>query len=207
MMKNYTEEEKNLIKSLHEPIDDINEALVSSIVDKLLDNKDFEELIHFLNSLYDFAKVPENIVDRLISDNNKECIAIFLENEDFLYFLSDDEKNKLKEFLNVYEVNIKLEKTYDLYYELLFKQGFRHFKSIKTSNKITEHLFTRYNILTKIKLKEITGIGIVVSYIDYKDYNLTENERVLKTIDYINGYGFNIDRKLNNDDIILIGGD
>ena len=169
-----------------------------------MDNKDFEKLIHFLNSLYDFAKVPENIVDKLINDNNKECISILLENEDILYFLSNDEKNKLKEFFNAYEVNIKLKESYDFYYKLLFKQGFRPFKSIKTNDIITEHLFTRYNKLTKIKLKEISGIGIVISYIDYKNYNLTEDEQLLKAIDYINEYGFNIDRKLNNDNIIKI---
>ena len=77
-MKAYTEEEKNLIKSLNRPIENINETLVSSIVDKLLDNKDFEELIQFFNSLYDFAEVPKNIVDKLILENNKECIAEFL---------------------------------------------------------------------------------------------------------------------------------
>ena len=64
-MKAYTEEEKNLIKSLNRPIENINETLISSIVDKLLDNKDFEELIQFFNSLYDFAEVPKNIVDKL----------------------------------------------------------------------------------------------------------------------------------------------
>ena len=58
-MKDYTEEEKNLIKSLNKPIDNINETLVSSIVDKLLDNKDFKELINYFNSLYDFAEVPK----------------------------------------------------------------------------------------------------------------------------------------------------
>lgn len=203
-MKDYTEEEKILINSLNRPIDNIDDTLVSSIVDKLLNNKDFEELIHFLNSLYDFAKVPRNIVDKLINENNKGCISIFLENEDILYFLSTDETNKLKKFLNAYEINIKLKKSYDYYYKLLFKQGFRHLKSTKTNDKITEHLFTRYNKLARIKLKEITGIGIVVSYIDYKNYNVTENEQLLKAIDYINEYGFNIDRKINNNNIINI---
>ncbi len=203
-MENYIEEEKNLINSLNRPIDNIDEALVSSIVNKLLDNKNFEELIHFFNSLYDFAKVPENIVDRLINENNKECVSIFLENEDILYFLSNDEVNKLKVFLNAYGVNIKLKKSYDYYYKLLFKQGFRHFKSIRVNDIIIEHLFTRYNKLTRIKLKEITDVGVVVSYIDYKNYNLIKNEQLLKAIDYINEYGFNIDRKLNNDNIIKI---
>ena len=203
-MQDYTEEENNLINSLCKPIDNIDETLVRSIIDKLMNNKNFEELIHFLNSLNDFAKVPENIVDRLINLNNKECISIFLENEDILYFLNANEKNKLKKFLNVYDVNIKLKESYNYYYRLLFKQGFRHFKSIKTNDRITEHLFTRYNKLTRIRLKEISNIGIVVSYIDYKNYNLTENEQLLKAIDYINEYGFDIDRKLNKDNIIKI---
>ena len=203
-MKKYTEEEKKLINSLNRPIDNVDETLVSSIVDKLLDNKDFEKLIHFFNYLHDFAKVPRNIVDKLINENNKECISIFLENEDILYFLSTDEKNELKEILNAYEVNIKLKESYDYYYKLLFKQGFRLFKSIKNNDTITEHQFTRNNKLTRIKLKEISSIGIVVSYIDYKNYNLTENEQLLKAIDYVNEYGFNIDRKLNNDNIIKI---
>lgn len=203
-MKKYTKKENNLITSLHEPVDNIDENLVNSIVDKLLNNNDFEGLIHFLNSLYDFAKTPKNIVDKLINENNKECIAIFLENENILYFLSNDEKNRLKEFLNAYEVNIKLEKSYDFYYKLLFKQGFRHFKSIKINDKITEHLFTRYNVLSRIKLKEITSIGTVISYIDYKNYNLTENEQLLKAIDYINEYDFNINKNLNDDDIIKL---
>lgn len=201
-MKDYTEEENNLMNSLNRPIDNIDESLVNSIVDKLLDNKKFEELIDFFNNLHDFVKAPESIVDKLINETNKDCIAIFLENEDILYFLSNDEKNKLKEFLNVYEVNIKLKESYDYYYKLLFKQGFRHFKSIKSNHMIIEHLFTRYNKLTRIKLKEITGIGVVISYVDYKNYNLTENEQISKAIDYINEYCFNIDRKLNLDDII-----
>ena len=203
-MQDYTEEEKNLINSLNRPINNIDETLVSSIVNKILENKNFEELIHFLNTLNDFAKVPENIVDKLINENNKECKSIFLENEDILYFFSANETNRLKEFLNAYGVNIKLKETYDYYYKLLFKQGFRHFKSIKINDRITEHLFTRYNKLTRIKLKEITGIGVVVSYIDYKNYKLTKNKQLLKAIDYINEYGFNIDRKLNNDNIIKI---
>ena len=119
-MKAYTEEEKNLIKSLNRPIENINETLVSSIVDKLLDNKDFEELIQFFNSLYDFAEVPKNIVDKLILENNKECIAEFLENEDSLYFLNKSEINRLKNFLNVREINIRLEKDYDYYYKFLY---------------------------------------------------------------------------------------
>ena len=203
-MKKYTLEEKNLINFLDSPIDSVDELLTRSIVDKMLDNNDYEQLIHFLNTLYDFTKVPNDIVDKLINYNKKECISIFLENEDLLYFLSDDEKNKLKNFLNVYEVNVKLKKSYDYYYDLLFKQGFRSFKSIKINDKVTERLFTKYNKLTKIKLKEIDGIGVVVSCINYKYYNLSKEEQILNAIDYINKFGFNIDKKLNSDNIINI---
>lgn len=203
-MKKYTEEEKNLIQFLNKPNYAIDETLISSIIDKMLNNKEFEELIHFLNSLHDFTKVSNNIVDKLINDNNKECVSIFLENEDTLYFLNDYEKDKLKNFLNVYEVNIKLKETYEYYYNLLFKQGFRHFKSIEINNKITEHLFTRYNKAIRIKLKEIDDIGVVVSYINYKYYNLSKEEQLLSVIDYINEFGFGIDRNLNNDNIINI---
>ena len=198
-MKSYTQKEKNLINSLYRPIDDVDESLIESIVDKMLYSNDYEELIHFLNTLYDFANVPNNIVDKLINENNKECIRVFLENEDNLYFLSEYEKNKLKKFLNVYEVNIKLKEPYDYYYDLLFKQGFRSFKSIKINDKITEHLFTRYNKSTNIKLKEIQDIGVVVSYINYKYYNMSQEEQILDEIDYINKFGFNIDKNLKEE--------
>ena len=203
-MKDFTEEENNLIDSLCEPIDNIDQTLVNSIVNKLLDNKNYEELMNFLDSLNDFAEVPENIVDKLITENNKECISVFLENEYKLYFFNNEEKNRLKEFLNAYEVNIKLKEPYDFYYKLLFEQGFRHYKAIKISDNITEHIFTRYNEFTKIRLKEITDIGVVVSYIDYTNYNLTEKEQLLKAIDYINEYGFNIDKNLNTNDVVKI---
>lgn len=201
-MKNYTEEEKNLIHSLHKPIDNIDETLISQIIDKMLNNKSFEELIYFLNNLYNFAKVPKNIVAKLINENNKECISVFLENEDNLYFLINKEKKILKDFLNVYEINIKLEETYDYYYNLLFKQGVRHCKSTKINCGTIEHSFMRYNKLIRIKIKEIKEIGLVVSYINYCNYNLPENEQILNGIDYINEYGFNIERNINNDAII-----
>lgn len=203
-MKKFTEEEKNLIQFFNKPNYAIDETLISSIIDKMLNNKEFEELIHFLNSLHDFTKVSNDIVDKLINDNNKECVSIFLENEDTLYFLNDCEKDKLKNFLNVYEVNIKLKDTYEYYYNLLFKHGFRHFKTTEINNKITEHLFTRYNKAIRIKLKEIDDIGVVVSYINYKYYNLSKEEQLLSVIDYINEFGFGIDRNLNNDNIINI---
>lgn len=200
----YTEEEKNLINSLNRPIDNINENLVKSIVDKLLDNKDFEELIYFFNSLNDFAEIPNNIVDKLILENNKECIAKFLENEDSLYFLNENDISRLKNFLNVREINIKLEKTYDYYYKFLYNQGVRNWKSntIKTNNDIIEHKLTRYNKLIKFKLKEVKNIGVVVACTIYSNYYLTEEEQILKGIDYINEFGFAIERNINNKNII-----
>ena len=200
----YTEEEKNLINSLNRPIDNINENLVKSIVDKLLENKDFEELIYFFNSLNDFAEIPNNIVDKLILENNKECIAKFLENEDSLYFLNENDISRLKNFLNVREINIKLEKTYDYYYKFLYNQGVRNWKSntIKTNNDIIEHKLTRYNKLIKFKLKEVKNIGVVVACTIYSNYYLTEEEQILKGIDYINEFGFAIERNINNKNII-----
>lgn len=200
----YTEEEKNLINSLNRPIDNINENLVKSIVDKLLENKDFEELICFFNSLNDFAEIPNNIVDKLILENNKECIAKFLENEDSLYFLNKNDISRLKKFLNVREINIKLEKTYDYYYKFLYNQGVRNWKSntIKTNNDIIEHILTRYNKLIKLKLKEVKNIGVVVACTIYTNYYLTEEEQILKGIDYINEFGFAIERNINNKNLI-----
>ena len=202
IMEKYTEEEINLINSICKPIDNIDMVLVNSIVNKLLSKKEYEELIDLLNTLFDFAEIPKNIVDKLIEENNKECVSVFLENEDSLYFLTNEEKNKLKEFLNVCEVNIKLKESYDYYYNLLFKRGIRHFKSIKISDRIIEHIFTRYNKLIRIKLIEIKEIGVVVSYINYQNYNISKDEQLLKGIDHINEYGFNIDRDIKNDAII-----
>ena len=203
-MKDYTEEEKNLIKSLNRPIDNINETLVSSIVDKLLDNKDFKELINYFNSLYDFAEVPKNIVDKLILENNKECIAEFLENEDSLYFLNKSEINRLKNFLNVHEINIRLEKDYDYYYKSLYNQGIRNWQSdtININDDTIEHILTRYNKLIRLKLKEVKNIGVVVACTIYSNYYLSEEEQILKGIDYINEFGFNIERNINNKNII-----
>ena len=203
-MKAYTEEEKNLIKSLNRPIDNINETLVSSIVGKLLDNKDFEELIHYFNSLYDFAEVPKNIVDKLILENNKECIAQFLENEDSLYFLNKSEINRLKNFLNVREINIRLEKDYDYYYKFLYNQGIRNWQSdtIKINDDTIEHVLTRYNKLIRLKLKEVKNIGVVVACTIYSNYYLSEEEQILKGIDYINEFGFNIERNINKKNLI-----
>ena len=40
--------------------------------------------------------------------------------------------------------------------------------------------------------------------INYKYYNLSKEEQLLSVIDYINEFGFGIDRNLNNDNIINI---
>jgi len=201
-VEKFTYEESNIINSLDKPIEEINMNLVNSIVNKMLQNSDYEELIKLLNLLNDFAKIPKNIVCRLIRDNNKEYAFVFLENEDILYFLTNEKKNKLKTFLNVPEVNIKLSESFDYYYNLLFKQGVRQWKSTKINDDIIEHTFIRYNKLIRIKLKEIKENDIVVSCINYRNYNLSEEEQILKVIDYLNDYGFNIDRNINNAAII-----
>lgn len=203
-MKKYTDKEINLINSLNKPINNINKDLVISIINKMLQNSDYYKLICLLNNLYDFSEIPINIVDRLISDDDKACIAEFLENEDVLYFLSEQEKNRLKEFLNVKKINIKLNNTYDYYDRLLYKQGIRNWNSdtFKNSNNEIVHKLTRYNKLINLKLKEVKGVGLVVSCIIYSNYNLSEEEQILKGIDYINEFGFNIERDINNSAII-----
>ena len=203
-MKNYTEDEKKLINSLNRPIENIDKSLINSIVDKMLYNNNYEGLLNFLNTLNDFADVPNDIVDKLLKTNNKECVAEFLDNENFLYFLNLEEKNKLKSFLNVHEINIKLENTYDYYYKMLYKQGIRNWHSdiLKINDDITEHILTRYNKSLKLKLKEVKKIGVVVSCIIYSNYYLSEEEQILSGIDYINEFGFNIERNINNKNII-----
>ena len=201
-MEKYTKEEINLINSLYKSIDEVDMNLINSIVHKMLLNHEYEELIQFLNKLYDFSTIPINIIDMLIQTNNKECISVFLENEDVLYFLNFKEKTKLKDFLNVHEINIKLENTYDYYYKMLYKQGIRNWQSNTYKNNVIEHIFTRYNKLIKLKLKEVKDIGVVVSCIIYSNYYLSEEDQILKGIDYINEFGFNIDRDVNNKTII-----
>ena len=66
-MKNYTEEEKNLISSLNKPIDNIDKSLVNSIIDKMLYKYYYEELIDFLNSLYDFNAI-------ITAEGRKDCV-------------------------------------------------------------------------------------------------------------------------------------
>ena len=200
ILDNLTKEELNLINSLNKPINDIDMDLVKQIINKILLNHKYEELLLFLNQLYDFAKVPDNITDILITSNNKECISVFLENEDGLYFLTSEEINKLKTFLNVHEVNIKLEESYDFYYKLLYNQDIRTWSNdtIKINDDIIEHRFTKYNKSLKFKLKEIKDIGVVVECTIYSNYDLSEKEQILKCIDYINEFGFNIKRDINN---------
>ena len=84
-MKIFTYEEINLINSLNKPIDKIDMDLVNLIIDKMIQYKNYEGLINLLNNLYDFAQIPKDISNRLIIDNNKECISAFLEKEDVLY--------------------------------------------------------------------------------------------------------------------------
>lgn len=203
-MENFTNEETNLINSLNKPINYIDMTLVDSIINKILKNNDYYKLLNFFNNLYDFAKIPENVVDKLISENNKECIAEFLENEASLYFFNAEEKNKLKNFLNVLEINVRLDKSYDYYYKMLYDQGVRvrHCDIINTDDNIIEHEFTRYNKLIRLKLKEIKSIGVIVSCIIYSNYKLSEEEQILKGIDYINRFGFNIEKNINNKNII-----
>lgn len=118
-------------------------------------------------------------------------------------FLNEEEKDKLKTFLNVQEINIKLNNSYEYYYKLLFKQSvrIRHSNSKRINDNIIEHSYTRYNKLIKFKLKEVKNVGVIASCIIHENYNLSEEE-TLKVIDYINEYGFNIERYINNDAII-----
>ena len=197
-MEKYTEGEMQLINSLNKPVNDVDMNLVDSIIDKMLLNEEYDNLLSFLNALNDFSNTSKNIVDKLITENNKECISIFLENESSLYFLNKEEIMQLKIYLGVSEVNIKLEKPYDYYYELLFNQGVRLFKTVEMNDNEKEYIFTRYNKEFKIKLKEIRNVGLVVSYVDYHNYNLTKEEQINNAIDYINEYGFAIENDIKN---------
>lgn len=197
-MEKYTEGEMQLINSLNKPVNDVDMNLVDSIIDKMLLNEEYDNLLSFLNALNDFSNTSKNIVDKLITENNKECISIFLENESSLYFLNKEEIMQLKIYLGVSEVNIKLDKPYDYYYELLFNQGVRLFKTVEMNDNEKEYIFTRYNKEFKIKLKEIKNVGLVVSYVDYHNYNLTKEEQINNAIDYINEYGFAIENDIKN---------
>ena len=197
-MEKYTEGEMQLINSLNKPVNDVDMNLVDSIIDKMLLNEEYDNLLSFLNALNDFSNTSKNIVDKLITENNKECISIFLENESSLYFLNKEEIMQLKIYLGVSEVNIKLEKPYDYYYELLFNQGVRLFKTVEMNDNEKEYIFTRHNKEFKIKLKEIRNVGLVVSYVDYHNYNLTKEEQINNAIDYINEYGFAIENDIKN---------
>lgn len=197
-MEKYTEGEMQLINSLNKPVNDVDMNLVDSIIDKMLLNEEYDNLLSFLNALNDFSNTSKKIVDKLITENNKECISIFLENESSLYFLNKEEIMQLKIYLGVSEVNIKLEKPYDYYYELLFNQGVRLFKAVEINDNEKEYIFTRHNKEFKIKLKEIRNVGLVVSYVDYHNYNLTKEEQINNAIDYINEYGFAIENDIKN---------
>ena len=206
-MEKYTYKETSLINSLNKPIDNIDMILVNSIVNKMIKNGEYNGLLNFLNNLYDYAKLPKNIVDKLILENNKDCIAEFLDNEEILYFLNLEEKNKLKKYLNACEVNIKLDNTFDYYYKKLYKQGIRIWRNntIKNNNKIIiEHLFTQYNKIIKLKLIEVKDIGVIASCVIYSNYYLPKEEQIFKGIDYINEFEFNIDKDINNKNILFI---
>lgn len=197
-MEKYTEGEMELINSLNKPVNDVDMNLVDSVIDKMLLNEEYDNLLSFLNVLNDFSNTSKNIVDKLITENNKKCISIFLENESSLYFLNKEEIMQLKIYLGVSEVNIKLDKPYDYYYKLLFNQGVRLFKTVEMNDNEKEYIFTRYNKEFKIKLKEIKNVGLVVSYVDYHNYNLTKEEQINNAIDYINEYGFAIENDIKN---------
>lgn len=197
-MEKYTEGEMELINSLNKPVNDVDMNLVDSVIDKMLLNEEYDNLLSFLNALNDFSNTSKNIVDKLITENNKKCISIFLENESSLYFLNKEKIMQLKIYLGVSEVNIKLDKPYDYYYELLFNQGVRLFKTVEMNDNEKEYIFTRYNKEFKIKLKEIKNVGLVVSYVDYHNYNLTKEEQINNAIDYINEYGFAIENDIKN---------
>lgn len=201
-MKKYTDKELDFINSFNKPIDNIDMNLVNSILNKMLLNGYYEDLINFLNDLYDFAEIPNDIVDKLISEDNKKCVSVFLENENQLYFLNDGEKDKLKAFLDVREVNVKLSESYDYYYKLLFEQKVRNWKSVKIDDNVTEYTYIRYNKPINLKLREGKDIGVIVSCVLYANYDLSKEEQVLKEIDYLNEYGFNIERNINNDAIL-----
>ena len=57
-------------------------------------------------------------------------------------------------------------------------------------------------ILDNLYGDKIAIYSIYPDGINYKNYNLTEKEQILKGIDYINDYGFNINRNIKNDAII-----
>src|SRR5574344_2727546 len=159
-MEHYNEEELNLIHS-NRPIETIDVNLIKSIEIKMHLNKEYNNLLDFYNTLYDFSNFSfKDVADYLIKNDNKECIAYFLENEDLLYFFTKEDINKLKKYLNAYEVNIKLNKDYDYYYKLLFKKGVRPWSKPKINNYMKKYSFSRYNINFKLKLIEVKNEGL-----------------------------------------------
>jgi len=193
-MEQYTEEESNLIH-LSRPIEKIDVNLVKSIESKMHLNKEYDNLIDFYNTIYDFSNYSfKDVADCLIKKENKDCIAQFLENEDSLYFFTKEDINKLKKYLNAMEVNIKLNKDYDYYYKLLFKKGVRPYTKPTINNYMKIYSFSRYNKNFKIKLIDVKNEGLFVSYINYYNYNLLKEEQVLYAISYINEFGFDINK-------------
>lgn len=210
-MIKFTDNELELLNSLKEPITNIDVELVKSIINKMVINKEYESLIHFLNALNDFSPINnifETFLKYLIEDNNKECISFLLDNEELLYFLNIEEKQKLIKFLNAKKVYIKLKDSYDYYNILLFKQGLRSWKTNKINDNLIEHTYTKNNQLVKFQIIESNNNGILISYTNYLNYNLTEEEQIKKNIDYLNAFGFNIERSIDSviDESLIING-
>lgn len=198
---NFTNEELELINSLNKPLENVDINLVNSIIDKMVRSKKYKELIDFLNLLYDFSGIDElfeNFAERLIIENNKECISFLLDEEENLYFFDNSTKHNLITFLNSKKVYIKLNNTYDYYYKMLFSQGLRSLKNKNINENLVEHSYTRYNKLIKFKIIEDNNFGVLISYINYLNYNLSFEEQILKAIDYLNEFGFNIERSIKS---------
>lgn len=192
-MEQYNEEELTLIHS-NRPIEKIDVNLIKSIETKMHLNKEYDNLIDFYNTIYDFSNFSfKNVADCLIKNENKDCIAHFLENEDSLYFFTKEDINKLKKYLNAMEVNIKLNKDYDYYYKLLFKKGVRPYTKPTINNYMKIYFFSRYNKSFKLKLIDVKNEELFVSYINYYNYKLLKEEQLFYAINYINEFGFNID--------------
>lgn len=198
---NFANEELELINSLYKPIENVDINLVNSIIDKMVRSKKYKELIDFLNLLYDFSGIDElfeNFAERLITENNKECISFFLDEEENLDFFDNSTKHNLITFLNSKKIYIKLNNTYDYYYKMLFSQGLRSWKNININENLVEHSYTRYNKLIKFKIIEDNNFGVIILYTNYLNYNLSYEEQILKAIDYLNEFGFNIERSIES---------
>ena len=194
-MEKITAEEEMII-SVNEPIKNIDTNLIKTIEIKMLKNKDYAKLNDFYNTLYDFSDYNLSyIADMLIERDEKKCISIFLDNNS-LYFMEKENIDKLKNFLNIYEINVKLFEHYDYYYKLLFSHGVRLWKTINRENIIKEYIFTRYNKLFNIKLKQINSKLLVASFVNYLNYNNLKEQQQIEAIEYLNLFGFNVE--INN---------